>query len=107
MDQKGFNYPLADSATENSLQLEYSFDDLALQVVGTEGIDPTRTLHLLPENGSNGKAKKRRKKPTEPELKEEGMPEGRFWKTIKSDTKTLYQCPFEDCGKSKIFFLLI
>ena len=31
------------------------------------------------------------------------VPSGKFWKLVKQNGHTLYQCPFDDCGKSKWF----
>jgi hypothetical protein len=30
------------------------------------------------------------------------LPDGKFWKTVKTDGQTLYQCPWEGCDKSKL-----
>jgi hypothetical protein len=35
----------------------------------------------------------------------DSVPDGRFWKTIKSGGQTLYQCPFQGCEKS-IYYLM-
>lgn len=34
------------------------------------------------------------------------LPDGRFWKTLVKNEKTLYQCPFESCLKSISFLNL-
>lgn len=35
------------------------------------------------------------------------IPDGRFWKVVKVNQKVLYQCPYDDCEKSKSFNLII
>ncbi|KAJ3365861.1 hypothetical protein HDU91_002068 [Kappamyces sp. JEL0680] len=65
------------------------------------GVDVHAFPSLFPQQKEAAPAKARReKKSRAPEPKEDGMPDGRFWKTIKTDKQTLYQCPFSDCEKT-------
>lgn len=68
-----------------------------LQMKHAPSLDSIYTLNNNQEPG-NEAASKKGEDPYRPTT----VPDGRFWKVVKNNGQTLYQCPYPDCEKSKI-----